>query len=287
MRISKKLASFMLVLAMTISTITVQTVPVQAKTKAIKVTNVKGNKLTLYKGETFVLKTNYDIDNLIITSSNNKVVKVSSLHKLSYVKPGKATIKIKLRSNSKVQKVLNITTSDKCTGRYFDNGTTEIVEVYDSKAQNSTYTVTTSGKNLDGDKINVSFQFISPARNMKGTGCAGEVTAYKKDGAKYLTSIMAFDVTNDNNLKDIEKMTDSDWFKYWKLSKSQIKKSKVEYSSDKKYYKVILKTPNDDDSSKSDYCCYIKNKTTGKIYCFEYDNNFVKEYDTVKSIKLM
>lgn len=287
MKISKKLVIFMLALAMIISTIAVQTVPVQAKEKAIKVTNVKGNKLTLYKGETFVLKTNYDINDLIITSSNSKVIKVSSLHKLSYVKPGKATIKIELRSDSNIQKVLTVTASNKCTGRYFDNGTTEIVEAYSAKTKNSTYTVTTNGKNLDGDKINVSFQFVSPVRNMKGTGCAGEVTAYKKDGAKYNTSVMAFDVTKDKALKDIETMTDSDWFKYWNLSKSQIKKSKVEYHSAKKYYKVILKTPNDNDSSKSDYCCYIKNKSTGEIYCFEYDNNFVKEYDTVKSIKLI
>lgn len=287
MKISKKLVSFMLALAMVVTAMAVQTVPVQAKAKAIKITNIKGNKLTLYKGETFVLKTNYDVYSLIITSSNSKVVKVSSLNKLSYVKPGKATIKIKSRANSKVQKVLTVTTSNKCTGKYFDNGITEIVEAYSPKTKSSTYTVITKGKNLDGDKINVSFQFVSPARNMKGTGCAGEVHAYKKDGAKYITSIMAFDVTKDNNLKNIEKMTDSDWFEYWELSKSQIEKSKVEYSSNKKYYKVILKTPNDNDSSKSDYCCYIKNKATGKIYSFEYDNNFIKEYDTIKSIKLI
>ena len=78
MKISKKLVSFMLALAMVVTAMAVQTVPVQAKAKAIKVTNVKGNKLTLYKGETFVLKTNYDVYSLIITSSNSKVVKVSS-----------------------------------------------------------------------------------------------------------------------------------------------------------------------------------------------------------------
>ena len=92
---------------------------------------------------------------------------------------------------------------------------------------------------------------------------------------------------DEKELKSIEKMTDSDWFKYWELSKSQIKKSKVEHSSDKKCYKVIVTTPNDDDNSKLDYCCYIKDKSTGKIYCFEYSNNFIKEYDTIKSIKLI
>ena len=117
---------------------------------------------------------------------------------------------------------------------------------------------------------------------MSPTGVTGDINNLKKKA-----SIHLFNVTDEKELKSIEKMTDSDWFKYWELSKSQIKKSKVEYSSDKKCYKVIMTTPNDDDNSKLDYCCYIKDKSTGKIYLFEYSNNFVKEYDTVKSIKLI
>ena len=285
MKISKKLVSFMLALAMVVTAMSVQTVPVQAKTKAIKVTNVKGNKLTLYKNETLNIKTNYKNDKVQVVTNDRSVVKVDGMNWIYAGKPGKTKIIVWLKSNHKNQKVINVTVSNKYTATRTEGGGNSVRELYNSKTKKSTYEVTSKGTDANGNKINVSFQFTASVRGMSPTGCIGEVSKlYKNKDATY---IILFDMTKDINLKNIEKMTDSDWFKYWDLSKSQIKKSKVEYSSDKKYYKVILKTPNDNDSSKSDYCCYIKNKATGKIYCFEYSNNFIKEYDTIKSIKLI
>lgn len=282
MKISKKLVSFMLALAMVVTAMAVQTVPVQAKTKAIKVTNIKGNKLTLYKNETLNIKTNYKNDKVQVVTNDRSVVKVDGMNWIYAGKPGKTKIIVWLKSNHKNQKVINVTVSNKYTATRTEGGGNSVRELYNPKTKKSTYKVNSKGTDANGKKLAVSFQFTTLVRGMSPTGVTGDINNLKKKA-----SIHLFNVTDEKELKSIEKMTDSDWFKYWELSKSQIKKSKVEYSSDKKCYKVIMTTPNDDDNSKLDYCCYIKDKSTGKIYLFEYSNNFVKEYDTVKSIKLI
>lgn len=272
----------MLALAMVVTAMAVQTVPVQAKAKAIKVTNVKGNKLTLYKNETLNIKTNYKNDKVEVITNNRSVVKVDGMNWIYAGKPGKTKIIVWLNSNHKNQKVINVTVSNKYTATRTEGGGNSVRELYNPKTKKSTYKVNSKGTDANGKKLAVSFQFTTLVRGMSPTGVTGDINNLKKKA-----SIHLFNVTDEKELKSIEKMTDSDWFKYWELSKSQIKKSKVEYSSDKKCYKVIMTTPNDDDNSKLDYCCYIKDKSTGKIYLFEYSNNFVKEYDTVKSIKLI
>ena len=282
MKISKKLVSFMLALAMVVTAMAVQTVPVQAKAKAIKVTNIKGNKLTLYKNETLNIKTNYKNDKVQVVTNDRSVVKVDGMNWIYAGKPGKTKIIVWLKSNHKNQKVINVTVSNKYTATRTEAGGNSVRELYNSKTKKSTYEVTSKGTDANGKKLAVSFQFTTLVRGMKSTGVTGGLNNLKKKA-----SIRLFNVTDEKELKSIEKMTDSDWFKYWELSKSQIKKSKVEHSSDKKCYKGIVTTPNDDDNSKLDYCCYIKDKSTGKIYCFEYSNNFIKEYDTIKSIKLI
>lgn len=282
MKISKKLVSFMLALAMIVTAMAVQTVPVQAKAKAIKVTNIKGNKLTLYKNETLNIETNYKNDKVQVVTNNRSVVKVDGMNWIYAGKPGKTKIIVWLNSNHKNQKVINVTVSNKYTATRTEGGGNSVRELYNPKTKKSTYKVNSKGTDANGKKLAVSFQFTTLVRGMSPTGVTGDINNLKKKA-----SIHLFNVTDEKELKSIEKMTDSDWFKYWELSKSQIKKSKVEYSSDKKCYKVIMTTPNDDDNSKLDYCCYIKDKSTGKIYLFEYSNNFVKEYDTVKSIKLI
>ena len=282
MKISKKLVNFMLALAMVVTAMAVQTVPVQAKAKAIKVTNVKGNKLILYKNETLPIKTNYKNDKVEVVTNNRSVVKVDGMNWIYAGKPGKTKIIVWLNSNHKNQKVINVTVSNKYTATRTEGGGNSVRELYNSKTKKSTYEVTSKGTDANGKKLAVSFQFTTLVRGISPTGVTGDLNNLKKKA-----SIHLFNVTDEKELKSIEKMTDSDWFKYWELSKSQIKKSKVEHSSDKKCYKVIVTTPNDDDNSKLDYCCYIKDKSTGKIYCFEYSNNFIKEYDTIKSIKLI
>ena len=272
----------MLALAMVVTAMAVQTVPVQAKAKAIKVTNVKGNKLTLYKNETLNIKTNYKNDKVQVVTNDRSVVKVDGMNWIYAGKPGKTKIIVWLKSNHKNQKVINVTVSNKYTATRTEAGGNSVRELYNSKTKKSIYKVTSKGTDANGKKLDVSFQFTTLVRGMKSTGVTGGLNNLKKKA-----SIHLFNVTDEKELKSIEKMTDSDWFKYWELSKSQIKKSKVEYSSDKKCYKVIMTTPNDDDNSKLDYCCYIKDKSTGKIYLFEYSNNFIKEYDTIKSIKLI
>lgn len=285
MRISKRLVGFMLVLSMVVSAMVIQPKPVQAKQKEIKVTNIKGNDLTLYKNETLNIKTNYKNDKVQVVTEDRSVVKVDGMNCIYAGKPGNTKIIVWLKSNHENQKVINVTVSNKYTATRTEGGGNSVREIYDPKAKKSTYEVTAKGTDSNGNKINASYQFTTSVRGMTPTGCTGEVNRIYK--SKDATDIFLLDMTKDNNLKNFENMTDSDWFKYWKLTKSQIRKSKVEYSSTKKAYKVILKTPNDNDSSKSDYCCYIKDKKTGKIYYFEYSNNFVKEYDTVKSIKLI
>lgn len=83
--------------------------------KSITVKNLPSNTLTLKAGKTFTLKTNTTSGNLKFSTSNKKIVTVSSTGKIKAVKKGSANITIYLKSNAKIKKVVKVTVGQPAT----------------------------------------------------------------------------------------------------------------------------------------------------------------------------
>lgn len=83
--------------------------------KSITVKNLPSNTLTLKAGKTFTLKTNTTSGNLKFSTSNKKIVTVSSTGKIKAVKKGSANITISLKSNAKIKKVVKVTVGQPAT----------------------------------------------------------------------------------------------------------------------------------------------------------------------------
>ena len=295
MKISKKLVSFMLALAMVVSAMTVQTVPVQAKTKAkvntVKITNVKENKVTIYQGDNLTLKTNYKASQLKFKTSDKKVVTVSDKGVITAVKKGTAKVAVSLKKNAKVKKVVNITVSDKyiVTNTKYSGNT--VKEMYNPKTNKSTYKVTSKGMDtVHKIKMDVSFEFTTDERYMQGTGCTGELNNYGRTDKQYVTTLRVFNQT-DGLIDKYKTMTDREWYAYfYKMSENELSHSKIEKSEDSKYFRAIIITPNDD-SDKVDSILVIVDKVNQKAYSFSYrdnrkENNNDTIYTVIKSIKL-
>lgn len=233
MKISKKLVSFMLALAMVMTAMTVQTVPVQAKTKAkvkaVKVTNIKGNKVTIYQGDNLTLKTNYKASQLKFKTSDKKVATVSDKGVITAVKKGTAKVTVSLKKNAKVKKVVNITVSDKYIVTNSKSGGNTVKEMYNPKTNKSTYKVTSKGMDtLHKVKMDVSFEFTTDERYMQGTGCTGELNNYGRTDKQYVTTLRVFNQT-DGLIDKYKTMTDREWYAYfYKLSENEINHSKIE-----------------------------------------------------------
>ena len=292
MKISKKLVSFMLALAMVVSAMAVQTVPVQAKTKAkvkaVKITNIKGNKVTIYQGDNLTLKTNYKASQLKFKTSDKKVATVSDKGVITAVKKGTAKVTVSLKKNAKVKKVVNITVSDKyiVTNTKYSGNT--VKEMYNPKTNKSTYKVTSKGMDaLYNVKIDASFEFATDERCMQGTGYTGEISNYANPDKKYVVSLTVHDHSTDDRLKNLEKMTDDDFYKLYGMNEQQCEVTKIEREETNSYYKVIAATPKDNDITKMDYACFIKDKKTKNIYTFEYHADGNNEDAVIKSIKLL
>lgn len=88
---------------------------VTSTVKSITVKNLPSNTLTLKAGKTFTLKTNTTSGNLKFSTSNKKIVTVSSAGKIKAVKKGSANITISLKSNAKIKKVVKVTVGQPAT----------------------------------------------------------------------------------------------------------------------------------------------------------------------------
>lgn len=82
---------------------------------SITVKNLPSNTLTLKAGKTFTLRTNTTSGNLKFSTSNKKIVTVSSAGKIKAVKKGSANITISLKSNAKIKKVVKVTVGQPAT----------------------------------------------------------------------------------------------------------------------------------------------------------------------------
>lgn len=281
MKISKKLVSFMLALAMVVTAMAVQTVPVQAKTKAIKVTNVKGNKVTIYQGDNLTLKTNYKASQLKFKTSDKTVATVSSRGAITAVKKGTAKITVAVKSNTKVKKTITVKVVDRYIIRKDDAGgeSDKIVEKYDRKTKKSTYTVEVKGKDLCNNvDMDIKYKFTSKDTHMTGTGCAGEMNNIN-------SGINIYNVTNvyEKEFRTFEKLSNDYLYKYNKLTKAEIKKTKISRSETDAGYMLTVSIP---DGNGMYTECLIKNKATNTIYKVVYTGS-EDPYTVYKSIKVV
>ncbi|WP_349823783.1 Ig-like domain-containing protein, partial [Coprococcus sp. RTP21428st1_B10_RTP21428_210409] len=118
----KRSNRFMAVIAVILAfalTFTGVSIPVNAAAtstvKSITVKNLPSNTLTLKARKTFTLKTNTTSGNLKFSTSNKKIVTVSSTGKIKAVKKGSANITIYLKSNAKIKKVVKVTVGQPAT----------------------------------------------------------------------------------------------------------------------------------------------------------------------------
>lgn len=110
------LVALILVFALTFTGVSI---PAKAATtttiSSITVKNLPSNTLTLKARKTFTLKTNTTSGNLKFSTSNKKIVTVSSTGKIKAVKKGSANITISLKSNAKIKKVVKVTVGQPAT----------------------------------------------------------------------------------------------------------------------------------------------------------------------------
>lgn len=281
MKISKKLVSFMLALAMVVTAMAVQTVPVQAKAKAIKVTNVKGNKVTIYQGDNLTLKTNYKASQLKFKTSDKTVATISSRGAITAVKKGTAKITVAVKSNTKVKKTITVKVVNRYIIRKSDEGGNAVTEKYDRKTKKSTYTVAMTGTDkLNKADISVKFKFTSKATNIAGTGYTGEIN---NDSS---TIITVYNVTKNDSYKqiiDFNKKSDKELYKYYELTKAEIKQTKFTHNNTDVGYVLALSMP---DGKNTYVDCLIKDKETGTLYKLEYQGS-EDPYAVYKSVKVI
>lgn len=280
MKISKKLVSFMLALAMMVTAMAVQTVPVQAKAKAIKVTNVKGNKVTIYQGDNLTLKTNYKASQLKFKTSDKTVATVSSRGAITAVKKGTAKITVAVKSNTKVKKTITVKVVNRYIIRKSDAGGNAVTEKYDRKTKKSTYTVEVKGKDVCNNvDMNIKYKFTSKDTHMAGTGFAGEVS----NGTSTIT---IYNATKDDSYKhiiDFNKKSDKELYKYYELTKAEIKQTKFTHNNTDAGYVLALSMP---DGKNTYVDCLIKDKETGTLYKLEYEGS-EDPYTVYKSVKVV
>lgn len=259
----------------------VQTVPVQAKAKAIKVTNVKGNKVTIYQGDNLTLKTNYKASQLKFKTSDKTVATVSSRGAITAVKKGTAKITVAVKRNTKLKKTITVKVVDRYIIRKDDAGgeSDKIVEKYDRKTKKSTYTVEVKGKDLCNNvDMDIKYKFTSKDTHMTGTGCAGEMNNIN-------SGINIYNVTNvyEKEFRTFEKLSNDYLYKYNKLTKAEIKKTKISRSETDAGYMLTVSIP---DGNGMYTECLIKNKATNTIYKVVYTGS-EDPYTVYKSIKVM
>ena len=115
----KKLASLFLAIALAFTCVAIPTNTVQAaKTKAIKVTNIKGSTKSIKEGKCFKLKTNYAASKLNFKSSNEFVTVVLPTGVVVAKNKGTAKVTISLKKNAKVKKTITVKVTKGKAGKY-------------------------------------------------------------------------------------------------------------------------------------------------------------------------
>ena len=270
MKISKKLVSFMLALAMVVTTMAVQTVPVQAATE-ISFDNVNKKSITIRAGGVYTFKTNYKASKLNYKTSNKSIVKSLGNGKIKAVKKGTAKVTVSLKNDATVKATVTVHVQSKpssnCKITLSRICESLVEETYNKKTKKSDYRVYIDTEELGKDnpvpaQLSVSVKGMQPncheqwvgfyTNNSKTKECYLDIHLLTKADKEYYVS------------GDIETMTLNDWYNIYKkdgYSKSYVKKM-ISTENTNKYYKVVV----------NDLLPYalVKDKDSGNTYFVEY-----------------
>ena len=280
----KKFIGITLAVVVVTSAVLAQSVPVGAKTQAISISNVKNGKATLYKGQRLSFKTNYKENQLKVSTSDKNVVSVKGI-KITGVNKGTAKITVAVKSNTKVKKTITVKVVDRYIIRKSDAGGNAVTEKYDRKTKKSTYTVEVKGKDVCNNvDMDIKYRFTSKDTHMTGTGYAGEMN---NAGMNKDTSVIHINnVTEDDSYKhiiDFNKKSDKELYKYYELTKAEIKQTKFTRNNTDAGYVLALSMP---DGKNTYVDCLIKDKETGTLYILEYKGS-EDPYTVYKSVKVI
>lgn len=277
----KKFIGITLAVVVVTSAVLAQSVPVGAKTQAISISNVKNGKATLYKGQRLSFKTNYKENQLKVSTSDKNVVSVKGI-KITGVNKGTAKVTVAVKSNTKVKKTITVKVVDRYIIRKDDAGGNAVTEKYDRKTKKSTYTVAMTGTDeLNKADISVKFKFTSKATNLTGTRYAGELNNGEGCGLKL------YNVTKDDSYKqiiDFNKKSDKELYKYYELTKAEIKQTKFTHNNTDAGYVMASVVPHGKNGLIKE--CLIKDKETGTLYKLEYRGS-EDPYVVYKSVKVI
>ena len=276
----KKFIGITLAVVVVTSAVFAQSVPVGAKTQAISISNVKNGKATLYTGQSLSFKTNYKENQLKVSTSDKSVVSVKGI-KITGVNKGTAKVTVAVKSNTKVKKTITVKVVDRYITRKSDESGNAVTEKYDRKTKKSTYTVAVIGKDGNsGLDINLKFSFVSKATKLAGTGYAGEL--YNGAGC----GLRLYNMIKDDSYKqiiDFNKKSDKELYKYYELTKAEIKQTKFTHNNTDVGYVLALSMPDGKDTYVD---CLIKDKETGTLYKLEYEGS-EDPYAVYKSVKVI
>lgn len=289
MRTSNKILGAVLALVMAVGTVSgapvagdvlgAETVLAATKAKSVTISNIKNGKATLYTGQSLSFKTNYKENQLKVSTSDKSVVSVKGI-KITGVNKGTAKVTVAVKSNTKVKKTITVKVVDRYIIRKSDEGGNAVTEKYDRKTKKSTYTVAMTGTDkLNKADISVKFKFTSKDTNMTGTGCTGEVN----NGT---SEFQIWAITKSKawaDFRNFEKMSDTDLYKYYELTKADIKQTKISRSETAAGYMLTVSIP---DGNGMYTECMMKDKASNTIYKVEYTGS-ADPYTVYKSIKVI
>lgn len=270
MKISKKLVSFMLALAMVVTAMAVQTVPVQAATE-ISFDNVNKKSITIRAGGVYTFKTNYKASELNYKTSNKSIVKSLGNGKIKAVKKGTAKVTVSLKNDATVKATVTVHVQSKpssnCKITLSRICESLVEETYNKKTKKSDYRIYIDTEHLGGSKKNVAAQLSVSVKGMQ-PGCEeSSVGSYDNDSKtkECLLDIHLLTKADKDYYVpgDIETMTLNDWYNIFKndYTKAGVK-AMITKESNSKYYKVIV----------NDLLPYalVKDKDSGNTYFVQY-----------------
>ena len=270
MKISKKLVSFMLALAMVVTAMAVQTVPVQAATE-ISFDNVNKKSITIRAGGVYTFKTNYKASKLNYKTSNKSIVKSLGNGKIKAVKKGTAKVTVSLKNDATVKETVTVHVQSKpssnCKITLSRVCESLVEETYNKKTKKSDYRIYIDTEHLGGSKKNVAAQLSVSVKGMQ-PGCEeSSVGSYDNDSKtkECLLDIHLLTKADKDYYVpgDIETMTLNDWYNIFKndYTKAGVK-AMITKESNSKYYKVIV----------NDLLPYalVKDKDSGNTYFVQY-----------------
>ena len=268
MKISKKLVSFMLALAMVVSIMAVQTVPVQAATE-ISFDNVNKKSITIRAGGVYTFKTNYKANELNYKTSDKAIVKSLGNGKIRAVKKGTAKVTVSLKDDATVKATVTVHVKSKpssnCEITLNRICESLVEETYNKKTKKSDYRIYIDTENLGNKKV--AAQLSVSVKGMQ-PGCEeSSVGSYDNDSKTKECSLNIHLLTKADKeyyvSGDIETMTLNDWYNVFKkdYTKAGVK-AMITKESNSKYYKVIV----------NDLLPYalVKDKDSGNIYFVQY-----------------